>query len=338
MKKDKEKRNKVLIVRFSSFGDIVQACTVVELVRQAWDHSEIHWVTRSEFQNLVDLNEGIEKVYSLDKTKGFKELLHLAFRLRKEKYTHVYDAHHNLRSLVLKVILMSVFSPPCLVVRPKERIKRILLFIFRINLFPKPFKGIESYISPLQKWGIENSNNQPAVSWNFKELKSNSPEDVGGNNYITFVPSAAWTMKRWPVDYWKQLVILLPNLKIVILGGKEDGFCEDISAVDPQRVLNMAGKLSLIESCYVIKKSLLVVSADTGLLHVADVLDIPGISLMGPTAFGFTRSTKIKTMESDLNCRPCSKDGSGKCSQNIYQKCMIDITPALVAKEILNRI
>jgi heptosyltransferase-2 len=56
---------------------------------------------------------------------------------------------------------------------------------------------------------------------------------------------------------------------------------------------------------------------------------------MGPTAFGFTRSIKIKTMESDLSCRPCSKDGSGKCSQKIYQKCMVDITPALVAKEIM---
>jgi heptosyltransferase-2 len=274
----------------------------------------------------------------LDKTKGLKEVLNLALALRKEKYTHIYDAHHNLRSFVLKLILMSVFNPPSLIVRPKERIKRILLFIFRINLFPKPFKGIDSYIMPLQKWGIEDNKSKPAVRWNFKEPIKNLPRAVGEDRYITIVPSAAWIMKRWPVEYWKQLVLLLPNIKIVILGGKEDSFCEEISTVDPQRVLNMAGKLSLIESCEVIGKSILVVSADTGLLHVADVLDILGISLMGPTAFGFTRSIKIKTLESDLSCRPCSKDGSGKCSQKIYQKCMIDITPALVAKEILIRI
>jgi heptosyltransferase-2 len=150
------------------------------------------------------------------------------------------------------------------------------------------------------------------------------------------VPSAAWEMKRWPLDHWKKLITIMPEARFVVLGGKEDTFCEELVAMAPERVFNMAGKLSLIESSKLLSLSALVISADSGLLHVADVLGVKGLSLMGPTAFGFTISSLIKTLEVDLPCRPCTKDGSGKCSQNIYQLCMVDITPATVANEAQN--
>lgn len=325
------KKNKVLIIRFSSFGDIVQNSVVVELIYRNLDSAEIHWVTRSEFQKLVELNTKIKKVISLDKKLGLLGLLRLGQTLRAENYTHVYDAHNNLRSNILRLFLLTKFSPPSFIVRSKDRLKRILLFSFRVNLFPKPFKGILSYIEPLKTWFKLDENIVSLVDWNLPSVNL----DLYNQKIITFVPSAAWEMKRWPLSHWKKLVLLLPNQKIVILGGKEDLFCEEIKALAPERVNNLAGKLSLIESCDIIKKSAIVVSADTGLLHVADVLGIDAISLMGPTAFGFTVSSKIKTMEIDLPCRPCSKDGRGKCSQSVNQKCMVDITPESIANHIL---
>jgi heptosyltransferase-2 len=324
--------NKVLIIRFSSFGDIVQASSVVEPIRQHWPNAEIHWVTRAEFHQLVALNSRINQVISLDKNSGFLGLLKLANDLRKQNYTHVYDAHHNLRSSILRIFLRTKLIRANLIMRPKSRLKRMLLFYFRINLFPKPFKGIDSYLAPLKKWGIQNMDSSNIVAnWSLPNLELQIPKNI-----ITFVPSAAWEMKRWPISHWKKLVTLLPGADIVILGGKEDIFCSEISAIAPERVTNLAGQISLIASCDVIRKSKIIVSADTGLLHVADVLGIPGISLMGPTAFGFTKSQKIKTLEVPLACRPCSKDGRGNCSQNTYQKCMVDITPEMVAKEILS--
>ena len=324
------KKNKVLIVRFSSFGDIVQCSSVVELIRQSLNDSEIHWVTRSEFGNLVGLNAGINKVFTLQKSEGVLGLIQLAILLRRENYTHVYDAHHNLRSAFLKLMLMTKWHFPNLIVRSKDRIKRILLFYFGINLFPKPFKGIESYIAPLAKWGFTPQLEKTTVKWNLAGLNPSWSK----KKFITLVPSAAWEMKRWPIAHWKKLVLLLPNIDIVILGGKEDFFCEEIAAINSSRVTNLAGKLSLIESCDIVNKSTMVVAADTGLLHVADVLGIPGISLMGPTAFGFTASQKIRTLEVNLSCRPCSKDGRGNCSQAVYQKCMVDVTPEQVASAI----
>lgn len=331
-------KNKVLIIRFSSFGDIVQCSSVVELIRQRFslldDSLEIHWATRKDFDFLVKLNTEVDKVWAFEKKLGFMGLIKFALNLRAQRFTHVYDAHNNLRSILIKLILMSRLNSPELVTRSKDRWKRILLFNFRINKFPKPFKGIESYISPLAKWNIRRINDSRFVKWKFgKEVEDKIISLIGSSNVISLVPSAAWEMKRWPLDHWKNLIQILPEAHFVVLGGKGDLFCQELAEIDSGRVQNLAGKLSLVESCCLIQKSTLVISADTGLLHVADVLGVKALSLMGPTAFGFTMSSLIRTLEVSLPCRPCSKDGSGRCSQAIWQRCMVEITPAKVASE-----
>ncbi|MBC7539535.1 MAG: glycosyltransferase family 9 protein [Bacteriovorax sp.] len=333
-------KNKVLIIRFSSFGDIVQCSSVVELIRQRFssdlNKNEIHWATRFDFDYLVKLNSEVDKVWSFEKKLGLLGLLKFALLLRSENYTHVYDAHNNLRSCIIKFFLMSRLSRPNLVTRSKDRWKRILLFNFRINKFPKPFRGIESYIAPLSKWKILRLSDSRFVKWAFPPtVEEKIHSIIGAQKIISLVPSAAWEMKRWPLDHWIQLIKLLPEMHFVVLGGKEDLFCQKLADIDPARVQNLAGKLSLIESCHLVQKSTLVISADTGLLHVADVLGVKALSLMGPSAFGFTMSSLIKTLEVDLPCRPCSKDGSGKCSQAVWQRCMVEITPAKVASEAL---
>ncbi len=330
-------KNKVLIIRFSSFGDIVQCSNVVDLIARRFDTTAIDWVTRSEFHGLVSLNTQIDRVWGLNKNDGFWGLIKLGLQLRSEKYNYVYDAHNNLRSKVLSIILRTkLLDSPSWLTRPKDRFKRLMLFIFRVNKFPKPFKGIHSYQSPLHRWGIKVDSNSELVHWDFPIIENNETASylIEAPDRIVLVPSAAWEMKRWPLNHWKNLIRLLPDKQFFILGGKEDTFCEDIKMIDPKRVINLAGKLSLIESCHLIKYSQLVISADTGLLHVADVLGKKAIALIGPTAFGFTSSPLIKTMEVDLACRPCTKDGRGTCSQDVYQRCMVDITPANAARTV----
>lgn len=332
------KINKVLIIRFSSFGDIVQCSSVVELIRQRFTSSQIDWVTRSEFDYLVKLNHNVNKVWSFDKKLGLSGLISLGMQLRREGYDHVYDAHNNLRSKLLSFLIRSkVVGGPNWITRSKDRFKRVLLFTFRINTFPWPFKGIRSYQEPLKKWGISPGADELLVTWDFSEASREKAKGFLQNKKtIILVPSAAWEMKRWPLPHWKKLIEIMPEHHFVVLGGREDHFCEELKAVAPERVVNLAGKLSLVESCALIEKSELVISADTGLLHVADVLGVKALSLMGPTAFGFTIGPQIKTMEVELPCRPCTKDGRGSCSQDVYQKCMVDITPQKVAQEALH--
>ena len=152
---------------------------------------------------------------------------------------------------------------------------------------------------------------------------------------VALAPSAAYFLKRWPKDYWKQLIILNPEDKFVLLGGPEDAFIEDIHAVAPERVINLAGKCSIQISAAVVAESKFLVSNDTGLLHVAEQLGKPAIALMGPAPFGFPSRPATKIMEIPLSCRPCSKHGQGPCVNTFkFHQCLVDITPEMVSAEM----
>jgi ADP-heptose:LPS heptosyltransferase len=324
------KKAKILVLRLSSFGDIIQALSTVVPLKKAFPSARIDWVARAEFVPMLNSTHQLDQVWPVDRAQGLWGLIRLGWSLRKQGYTHLYDAHRSMRSRLLSWMLWS----PALtqVSRSKDRLKRILLFTFRLNTFPKPYRGMNSYLAPLEKWGVEQKAGQLEIFTN--GVISSEVEGMLPSEFITLVPSAAWPMKRWPIDYWKQLMALLPEQKFVILGGPEDHFCEEIQLSSPSSSLNLAGKLSFEESCLIVQRSKLVVSADTGLLHVADLTGKAALALLGPTAFGHPTGHQVKTMEVELPCRPCTKDGRGRCSQSVYQRCMVEITPENVAKEI----
>ncbi|PXX97055.1 glycosyltransferase family 9 protein [Marinifilum breve] len=336
---------KFLIIRFSSIGDIIQCMTAVDGILNHYPDAEIHWIARKDMSSFLAMDQRIHKVWGFDRQNGFEGILKQAKLLKQEKFDYIYDAHSNIRSLILKSVLVPIWKRylgigPKFTMRSKERFKRILLFKFGIDCFPMPFKGMLSFRKPLEKWGIKDYS-KFNEDWFFPtELKEKMEQQVFKNlkgdkrKLVTLVPSAAWQMKRWPVSHWQKLVDLLPDYHFMILAGPDDMFCKEIVEVAPERVLNLSGKTNLLESCYLVQKSNLVVSGDTGFLHAADKFKIPALSLMGPTAFGFTTGDHIKTLEVDMKCRPCTKDGSGKCKMNIYQQCMVDITPKWLADEV----
>ncbi len=120
-----------------------------------------------------------------------------------------------------------------------------------------------------------------------------------------------------------------------MLGGPEDSFIEDIRAVAPERVLNLLRKCSLQVTSSVVAQSAALVSADTGLLHVAEQLGKRAIAMMGPAPFGFPSRSSTRIMEIDLPCRPCSKHGQGPCVNKVkFHQCLVDITPQQIAAEL----
>ncbi|MDD0851951.1 glycosyltransferase family 9 protein [Halobacteriovorax sp. GB3] len=332
-------REKILIIRFSSFGDIVQTMSVLNPLRAKFPQSDVHWVTRSDMSSLLSYNPMIDKLWSFDRKEGLVGLIKLSFKLRKEGYRYVYDAHSNIRSKIMSLILCPPFSRAHFVRRSKDRLKRILLFKFRKNTYDWPYRGMLSFLKPLKSWGVEFSRDDLSQTWNFREKEiQNVKEKLGESHFVEYdfialAPSAAWEMKRWPLDHWKSLIRLMENEKFVVLGGPGDEFCQELVDLAPGRVLNLAGKLSLMESSFLVTLSKGLISADTGVLHVADILGVKALALIGPTAFGFPTGSQMKTLDIELPCRPCTKDGRGKCVQDVYQKCMVDISPERVAAE-----
>ena len=328
-------QQKLLIIRLSSFGDIVQAMGVPVAFTHVFPQAQVHWVVRSDFQEILKHHPHIHKLWSYDRTTGLKGLWELIKLLRQENFTHVYDAHDNIRSRIICLFLKTKYF----VRRKKERFKRLLLFTFRKNLFPQPFIAQASYIDPLMKWGIPNeipAAPQMVVPANtFEKLKSIVPF----KSYIVLSPSAAWELKRWPINYWKRLIGILQDHNFVVLGGPNDLFCSELILPGQEnRVVNLAGRTSLLESCAVIQNSALTISNDTGLLHVADQMGVPTIALIGPTAFGYPTRTTSKVLEVQLECKPCSKDGRGKCRNQTYKKCLREVSVDRVKIAVLESI
>ena len=98
-------KEKFLIIRFSSFGDVTQCLSVPSAIHQKYPLAEIHWITRQDMLPLLSGHPHIQKTWAIEKKSGLKSLVRTALHLRKQNYTHIYDAHNNLRSLIISFVL-----------------------------------------------------------------------------------------------------------------------------------------------------------------------------------------------------------------------------------------
>jgi ADP-heptose:LPS heptosyltransferase len=336
---------KILILRFSSFGDVTQCLSVPSRLKELSKEAEIHWATRDDMAPLVEGHPQVSFVWTLSRQEGFKGLWRLIQNLKKERFSHIYDAHNSLRSrlvclfLTPPLALTRVFDAPLVTRKPKKLFKRFLLFRLHKNFYEKPFSGQRDLLEPLQKFGLAKTLPPPPQIFPSHAAREKAQallaeRGLRPGEFICLAPSAAHRLKRWPLESWKKLITLNPEKNFVCLGGPEDRFIEELTAVDSLRVFNFAGLLSLIESAAVIESSRLLVSNDTGVLHLGEQLGKKTIALMGPAPFGFPSRPSTKIMEIDLPCRPCSKHGQGPCVNEKFQRCLVDITPEQVQKEL----
>jgi ADP-heptose:LPS heptosyltransferase len=325
-----------LLIRFSSFGDIVQAVGVPSAFRTHFPGSQVDWLVREDFKSLLEGHPSIEKVLSFERSEGLVGLIRWAWALAgTHKYTHVYDAHNNLRSQIFSLVFRLRSPWVQFVRRPKHRLRRFLYFQLGLPTLQMPFRGANSFHKPLGKWGMPE---KVATGRHFfsKELLSEAVlQDLSRlrRPLVAVAPSAAWEMKRWPIHHWKTLVQSNPDISFVLLGGPQDQFINEIYSCAPDHSLNLAGRLSLAQNAAIFEMADLVIANDTGLLHVADQMERPTFALIGPTAFGYPSHATSRSLEIDLSCKPCSKDGRGGCKNSIYQRCLVELSPERVANE-----
>lgn len=331
---------KILLIRFSSFGDVTQCLSVPSALTARFPGAQVHWVTRRDLAPLLGGHPAIAKVWAFDRREGLSGLLRLGRELRAERFDRIYDAHNNLRSRLLSALLRPplasdrVFSPPLFVRRSIRRWWRFLLFRFRINRFEQPFSGQRDLLEPLEAWGVPRFPPPPAPQLFLDEGARARADELldgwRGGDFIACAPSAAHALKRWPAEHWRALILALPAEKFVLLGGPEDTFLAEIAAVAPGRVLNLAGRCDLTVSAAIVDRAKTLVTNDTGLLHVAEQRGRPAVALMGPAPFGFPSRPSTAILELDLACRPCSKHGQGPCVNEKFHRCMVDISPSQV--------
>lgn len=339
-----QNRRKILILRFSAFGDIVQALSIAAKLKQKDPHCEVHFATKIEFAGLLSSCPMIDRVWTLTKRTTFKEFFSVIAQMKRQNFSHIYDAHNNSRSRLVSLFLTppfhlsQIWMPPLFLRKSQKRWKRFLLFRLRKNTFEMPFSGQRDLLEPLKEWGLDLAL-PSAPLMKIPESAFLGLEKVLGKemDFISLAPSAAHALKRWPLEQWVQLIQMLPESKFVVLGGKDDHFLVSLQEQFPGRVHVLAGKLSYLESAAAVVRSKILVTNDTGLMHIAEQTGKPCIALMGPAPFGFPSRATTVVLERNLSCRPCSKHGQGPCSNPIYQECLKSI-PAHEVKEHLQRI
>lgn len=313
---------KFLIIRFSSIGDIVLTTTVIRCLKKQVHGSEVHFLTKESFKAVLEANPYIDKLHTLK-----DDLDGMIAALKVEKYDAVIDLHHNLRSLKVKRALgvkAYAFN--------KLNIEKWLLTAAKINRLPA-VHIVDRYLETVSTFGVANDGAGldyfiPA----HQEVPFSHLPASHHMGFIGLVIGAAHATKRLPANRLAQLCSLI-DYPIVLLGGKEDREAgEAISAANPVQIYNACGRFTLNESADLVRNARLIISHDTGLMHIAAAFRKPIISLWGNTvpAFGMTpyygnaqvRSHMFEV--TGLRCRPCSKIGYDTCPRGHF-KCMNQI-------------
>jgi len=306
---------KILIVRFSSIGDIVLTTPVVRCLKTQIDNAELHYVTKTQYQSILQNNPYIDRIFFLKES-----LLDLIRELKREKYDVIIDLHNNLRTRLLKWRLgVPSYS------YNKLNVEKWLMVNFKINHLPDTHI-VNRYLDTTRSLGVKND----ALGLDYfipekDEVPLDWMPETHRHGFVAYAIGGQHTTKKLPIVRMIELCKKI-NKPVVLLGGKEDFESgEQLREALGDVIFNTCGKLNLNQSASLVKKSSCMFSHDTGLMHIAAALKKEVFSIWGNTipAFGmYPYRTKYHTLENtELNCRPCSKIGYDRCPKGHF-KCM----------------
>jgi ADP-heptose:LPS heptosyltransferase len=327
---------KILILRFSSIGDIVLTTPVVRALKTQID-AEVHYATKAEYLSILSENPYIDKIHSLDGS-----LSSLISKLKAENFEEVIDLHNNLRTRIITSRLR----------KPAYRFKKLnilkyLLVNFKIDRLPNKHI-VERYMDAARHLGVQTD--QLGLDYFIPEkdeVEMNWLPEPFQRRYVAVVIGAKFATKRLPFNRLVELCDRI-NKPVVLLGGPEDAetgkkieafFNKDSTPEATEFTLqndlgkktivfNACGKFNLNQSASLVRQSIAVFTHDTGLMHIAAAFKKKVYSIWGNTTpkFGmYPYKTSFVIFENNkINCRPCSKIGFNKCPKGHF-KCMNDI-------------
>ncbi len=308
---------KILVIRFSAIGDILLTFPVVEALVHKYPSAEIHFLTKPSNEPVLDLLSNKVQPRFLQES-----LVQTAKQLRGERYDLVIDLHNNLRTFLLQVLLMKGSWHRF----RKLNLQKWLFTAFKWNTLPK-VHVVDRY--------AQAASVSPA-SVNLDVINTNVVESLP-SHYVAWVLGATFSTKQFPLSKLIETIERL-DMPIILLGGeKENPLASSLQAHFPS-LISLVGKTSLSEAATVLSKAKVVVTNDTGLMHLAAFYDKPMVCIWGNTVpiFGMYpyQSTPVfHAQVSDLSCRPCSKIGHNSCPKGHFD-CMLKQPSVEITEQI----
>lgn len=307
---------KILVVRFSSIGDIVLTSPVLRCLKEQTG-AEVHFLTKESFGGIVSNNPYVDKVITIRKKVSEVETV-----LQDGQYDFIADLHHNLRTMQVKKLLKKPSAS-----FPKLNIEKWLLVNAHINRLPEKHI-VDRYFETVQSLGVKNDGK--GLDYFIPEKDEVSLLDLPAshrNGYVAVTTGAKFATKQMPVELIEKIILRLRK-PVVLLGGKEDteraAFLENSCG---EFVFNACGKFNLNQSASLVRQSEMVIAHDTGLMHIAAAFKKKIFSVWGNTVpeFGMYpylpgEGSKIIEVK-NLSCRPCSKIGYDSCPKGHFN-CM----------------
>ena len=329
----KTQSNHKVIFRLSALGDVVLTTGVIEYWAKKYSCT-FTVITKSASSPVLENNPHITNVISLEKKDlgdlaWFKKAGQLA---AKFEGCELIDLHSTLRSRILAT-------------RWKGKISRYNKFslerrMFKLTRSPKLDEKL-SELRVTQRYASALEEHIPAASELLPKIYLTQDEQTTaqtlidehdlGQKFITLHPYATHPDKAWPEENWNALIQKLDEtgIKWAIIGRDDNVF-------DPQsNGCNFTSQLQLRETCALLEKSTLLITGDSGPMHLSAAMGTPVITMFGPTskAWGFyPAGPRDVVLESKMDCRPCSLHGKSNCKKD--RECLRKIVPELVFEKI----
>ncbi len=334
---------KILIIRLGAMGDVILASPVIRALKNRFPDSSLDFAVKDRFASLLEGNPYLNTIIRM-KTFGRGEFSALLSKIRAEHYDAVIDLQTNGRSLALW-IASGARRVACF---RHYRFRRFLLVRLGIDFYrevpPVPLR----FLAAVRRWGVEDDGLGLEVHLSKRTQQKGeallAQHGIGGKRRIVaLAPGAGRATKRWPAEgYIKVAEHFGKNgYTIILLGGKEDKELSGrIVKTATVAVEDFTGTTGWQESAALLSRSQLLVTNDTGVMHLACGLDIPVVALFGPTTvhLGFHPfRARSRVAEISLPCRPCSYHGTAHCPKGHF-RCLRDISPDRViqlAEELL---
>ncbi len=320
---------KVLLIRFSSLGDVVLTSALFEPLFKR--NFEIHLLTYKPYDQLFGEDKRV-KTLGVSKEELKKNLKGLIKRLNTEGYFAVLDLHANPKSFLIRNLLRAGIKA---VYKKRSLYRRFCVLLNRFGLAEKlkrkTFNVVEAYAQTLRVLGIEEKKPRPSVEVDENTFRETLRRfNLKGKKYIVLGVGARYRKKEYP--HFGKLAEILNRrgFEVVLVGDKRD--YERTKHF--KGVLNLCGKLNLTESLHVLKGAALFVGNDSGTTHMARAVKTPVAVIYGGThpCLGFSPfPDEGIVITKNLPCCPCDLHGKGGCRRNF--ECL-DIPPEEVWEKI----
>jgi len=313
--------NKILIIRFSSIGDVVLTTPIVRCIKRQLN-AEIHFLIKQGYAHVIHENPYIDQIHHLK-----EDLNETISVLKNEAFDLVIDLQKNFRSFRICTAL------GCKTIRfDKMNVRKWMAVNLKINRLPTDKHLVDRYFDALKEISIHDDG-QGLDYFIMPEDEYDAQGLVSGINYQVLILGATYFTKRIPREKCEEIIAITDKHTVLLGGADVSGLANELAMLFPQKVVNFCGKIGLGVSAGMVKHAKNIITSDTGLMHIAAALQKEVTVLWGNTIpefgmypyYGFKNHDKHLDLQvQNLTCRPCSKLGFERCPKGHF-RCMLDI-------------